>query len=242
MSTVEEEMEMEDRVKSQGQQMSSMQESLAQILAMLKEKSTSEKEKDLSESSIRQKTKGREREEDPGSPAQREGEESEKEESAEDLSLGFLEEHLRPPYGKGKTHNNKLQNPLAKSLFRTQVPPNFSSLRLPTYDGTSDPTDHLSAFMLKMKLINASNADLCKVFPVTFGSQCRTWYTSLPEGIIEKFKQFTTLFSSKFASQRRRKLTVSVLINCKQGEEETLTSFYDRWNTIACEVQGTHQA
>ncbi|CAL1405791.1 unnamed protein product [Linum trigynum] len=230
MPTVEEEMEMEDRVKSQGQQISSMQESLIQILAMLKEK-----ESDAPESSGRKAVKGKRKEGGPSSPVSTEGGESEKEE--DDLNLGFLEEHLKPSYGKVKGPNI-LQNPLARSLFRTQVPPNFSSLGLPTYDGSSDPADHLSAFMLKMQLINATDADLCKAFPVTFSGHCRTWYTSLPEGIIEDFEQFATLFSSKFASQRRRKLTVSSLINCKQGREELLTDFYDRWNTIACEVQG----
>ncbi|CAL1381872.1 unnamed protein product [Linum trigynum] len=182
---------------------------------MLIEKGTPEKEKDLPESSIRQKTKGKEREEDPDNPSQTEGEESEKEERVEDLSLSFLEEHLRLSYEKIKAHNSILQNPLAKSLLRTQVPPNLSPLGLPTYDGTSDPTDHLSTFMLKMQLINAADVYLCKAFPVTFGGQCRTLYTSLPEGIIEKFEQFATLFSSNFASQRIRKLAISALINCK---------------------------
>ncbi|CAL1401177.1 unnamed protein product [Linum trigynum] len=145
-----------------------MQESIGQILAMLKEKSIPEKGNDTHESSRKQKTKGKEREEDPESPAQTVGEESEKEENAEDFNLSFLEEHLRPSYERAKAHNNILQNPLAKSLFRTQVPSNFSSMGLPTYSGIFYTTDHLSAFMLKMQLINASDADLCKAFPVTF--------------------------------------------------------------------------
>ncbi|CAL1407500.1 unnamed protein product [Linum trigynum] len=232
MPVVEEEREMEDRVKSQGQQISSMQESLSQILTMLKEK-----EGEAPEGSGKRTAKGKGRDRDPDSPAPTEGGESDEEEGAGDDSLGFLEEHLKPTYGGAKTHHI-LQNPLAKSLFKTQVPSNFSSLGLPTYNGSSDPADHLSAFILKMQLINATDADLCKAFPVTFGGHCRTWYTSLPEGIIENFEKFATLFSSNFASQRRRKLTVSALINCKQGGEETLTDFYDRWNAIACEVQG----
>ncbi|CAL1379803.1 unnamed protein product [Linum trigynum] len=68
---------------------------------------------------------------------------------AEDVDLRFLEEHLRSTYRKHKS-SNVLQNPLSRELFKTMVPPNFSSLGLPTYSGTSDPADHLCAFMLKM--------------------------------------------------------------------------------------------
>ncbi|CAL1359422.1 unnamed protein product [Linum trigynum] len=75
MPTVEEEIEMEDRVKSQGQQISSMQESLSQILAMLKEKGS-----EAPESSGKRVARGKGREEDPNSPAQTEGGESDKEE------------------------------------------------------------------------------------------------------------------------------------------------------------------
>ncbi|CAL1390011.1 unnamed protein product [Linum trigynum] len=209
-------------------QIASMQDSLSQILQLLKTRD------DPSEGS-----RGRTRDEKQKGalpldiPARTEGGGLE----ADDPDLNFLEEHLRSTFGKHKSPN-VLQNPLSKELFKTPVPPNFSSLGLPTYGGTSDPADHLCAFMLKMQLINATDSDLCRAFPVTFSGQCRTWYTSLPEGIIESFEQFAMLFSTKFASQRRRKLTVSALINCSQRKDEPLAEFYDRWNAIACEIDG----
>ncbi|CAL1377364.1 unnamed protein product [Linum trigynum] len=125
-----------------------------------------------------------------------EDEETEDERPKTDLS--FLEEHLQSNFGKGsgKTKGPSiLHNPLSKKLFRNPVPPNFSSLGLPAYNGDTNPNDHLSAFTLKMQLINASDADLCKAFPITFGGRCRTWYTSLPEGIIDNFEQLATLFT-----------------------------------------------
>ncbi|CAL1412854.1 unnamed protein product [Linum trigynum] len=225
---VEDESELEEVVKSQGMQIANMQDSLSQILQLLKTR------EETAEGS-----KGKTREDKQkavlvlDSPARTEGGGPD----AEETDLGFLEEHLRSTYGKHKSPN-VLQNPLSRELFKTPVPPNFSSMGLPTYSGTSDPADHLCAFMLKMQLINASDSDLCKAFPVTFSGQCRTWYTSLPEGIIENFEQFAMLFSTKFASQRRRKLTVSSLINCRQKKEESLAEFYDRWNAITCEIDG----
>ncbi|CAL1383075.1 unnamed protein product [Linum trigynum] len=111
MSTVEEERDTEERVKDQGQQISSMQESLSQILAMLRAR-------DEPESASRQRDKGKGVDgEIPVSPARTKGGESEEEDGAEGEHLNFLEEHLRPSYGKAKAYN-VLQNPLAKSLFK----------------------------------------------------------------------------------------------------------------------------
>ncbi|CAL1410697.1 unnamed protein product [Linum trigynum] len=178
-SRIVDKIKLEDVVKSQGQHNTSMQNSLHQILHLLKTR------EDPTEAS-----KGRLREEKqkatfiPDSLAQTNDEGME----AEDLDLGFLEQHLRSTYGRHKEPNN-LQNPLGKELLKTPVPPNFSSLGLPTYSGTSDPTDHLLAFMLR---------------PVP---------CVLLEGVIENFEQFVMLFSTNFASQRRRKLTVLALIN-----------------------------
>ncbi|CAL1360517.1 unnamed protein product [Linum trigynum] len=198
------EVELEKVVKSHGLQIANMQDSLSQIVQLLKTM-----EDPPPPPPPPQGSRGRTREEKqkaikvPGSSAQTEGGGPD----AEDVDLSFRDEHLRMRLTYGKQNSpNVLQNPLSKEFFETTVPPNFSSLGLPTYSGTSDPANHLFAFMLKMQLINAS--DLCRAVPVTFSGQCRTWYTSLPEGIIKNFEQFVMLFSTKFASQQTRKLTV----------------------------------
>ncbi|CAL1401697.1 unnamed protein product [Linum trigynum] len=125
----EDETELEEVVKSQGLQIASMQDNLSQILQLLK---TIE---DLAEGS-----RGRTRDEKHkavhvlDSHAQTEGGGPE----AEDVDPTFLEEHLWSTYGKLKSPN-VLQNPLSRELFKTLVPPNFSSLGLPTYSGTLVP-------------------------------------------------------------------------------------------------------
>ncbi|CAL1355608.1 unnamed protein product [Linum trigynum] len=230
---VEETVELEDQVKDHGKQISEMQSNISQILTLIKE-GMREQDNPPEVSGV-QRDKGKKKVVVINEPE----EEAEDEELEADLS--FLEEHLQSSFGKSSTKGkgpSVLHNALAKRLFKNPMPPNFSSLGLSTYDGSTDPGDHLSAFTLKMQLINATDADMCKAFPITFGGRCRSWYTSLPEGIIDNFEQFATLFSSKFASQIRRRLTVSALINCTQGEGEALVDFYDRWNTISCEVQG----
>ncbi|CAL1387918.1 unnamed protein product [Linum trigynum] len=94
--------------------------------------------------------------------------EEETEDEGREVDLSFLEEHLHSSFGKGSGRGKGLSilhNPLAKKLFKNPVPPNFSSLGLPTYNGSTDPGDHLSAFTLKMQLINATYADCARRFP-----------------------------------------------------------------------------
>ncbi|CAL1358448.1 unnamed protein product [Linum trigynum] len=64
MGAVEEEMEIEDRVKSHGQQLSNMQEILSQILTMHKTKDAPEKTKETPQSSRKKRAKGKETRED----------------------------------------------------------------------------------------------------------------------------------------------------------------------------------
>ncbi|CAL1367619.1 unnamed protein product [Linum trigynum] len=129
---VEDESELEEVVKSQGLQVANMQDNLSQILQLLKtredpaEGSKGELRKDKQKTALVLDI-----------PARTEGGGQE----AEDVDLGFLEEHLRSTYGKHKSPT-VLQNSLSRELFKIPVPPNFSSLGLPTYSGTSDPADH----------------------------------------------------------------------------------------------------
>ncbi|CAL1407357.1 unnamed protein product [Linum trigynum] len=224
-SKVEEKVELEDRVKDHGNHISQMQSNINQILSLIKE---GMKDHDALDTSRAQRDKGKIKVVEVDDP-----EDEETEEERPEADLSFLEEHLQPSFrkesGKGKGPII-LHNPLAKKLFRSPVPPNFSSLGLRAYNRSIDPNNHLSAFTLKMQLMDD---DLCKAFPITFGGRCRTWYTSLPEGIIDNFEQFATLFTSKFATQICWRLMVTALINCTHGEGEAMVDFYDRWNTIA---------
>ncbi|CAL1389905.1 unnamed protein product [Linum trigynum] len=108
---------------------------------------------------------------------------------------------------------------------------------LPTYNGTTDPEDHVSTFCLRMQLQTNSNAALCRTFPSTFSGICLDWYNRLPNGIIRSFEEFTLLFTTKFASQKRRPLHLKALIDIRQKDGESLQAFYARWSRVAMAVR-----
>ncbi|GKV51507.1 hypothetical protein SLEP1_g58152 [Rubroshorea leprosula] len=66
---------------------------------------------------------------------------------------------------------------------------NSSALR--TYDGSNDPDEHLHTYQAIMKIQNAIDAMMCKVFPATLKSTARRWSTSF-------------ILSEDFQSSKRR--------------------------------------
>ncbi|CAL1353738.1 unnamed protein product [Linum trigynum] len=133
-----------------------------------------------------------------------------------------------------------VRQPLARNILMepagTTIPP------LPSYDGVADPEDHLNSYFTKMQLYNSSDATLCKVFPSTFAGVVLDWYHQINEGRIECFEQFAELFLSKFASRKRRTLTIGALFKVRQREGEALREFYDRWISVAMEVKDVQPA
>ena len=57
--------------------------------------------------------------------------------------------------------------PFSQMIMQEPIPPNFKLPQFESYDGTSDPVDHLEAFRTMMLLHGTPDAILC-----------RTWYSA----------------------------------------------------------------
>ncbi|CAL1383130.1 unnamed protein product [Linum trigynum] len=148
--------------------------------------------------------------------------------------LSFLEQHLSPQY-RLNPPKRALHQPLSAEIMAEHLsgmPP-----ALPTYNGTTDPEDHVSTFCLRMQLQTNSNAALCRTFPSTFSGIFLDWYNRLPNRIIRSFEEFILLFTTKFASQKRRPLHLKALVDLRQKDGESLRSFYARWFRLAMTVR-----
>ena len=63
--------------------------------------------------------------------------------------------------------------PFSQKIMQEQVPPNFKLPHFESYDGTTDPIDHLEAFRTTMLLHGAPDAILCRAFPSTLKGAAR---------------------------------------------------------------------
>lgn len=67
-------------------------------------------------------------------------------------------------------------------MMNDDLPPiTAKSLALERYDGTTDPDDHVDAFLTQINLFATNEATLCRVFPITLKEAALSWFRSLPE-------------------------------------------------------------
>ncbi|GAU50470.1 hypothetical protein TSUD_137230 [Trifolium subterraneum] len=70
--------------------------------------------------------------------------------------------------------------PLSQALWDTQVPPNFKIPHLPTFDGKTDPLEHLMAVGTQTSIIGAEEHLKCKLLSGTLKDAALRWYMNLP--------------------------------------------------------------
>ncbi|GKV37609.1 hypothetical protein SLEP1_g45619 [Rubroshorea leprosula] len=126
--------------------------------------------------------------------------------------------------------------PLNLSITAEPYQEGFKIPHLETYDGTGDPDEHLHTYQAIMRIQNANDAMMCKVFPATLKSTARRWYHKLPRHSINSFSQLAKLFSNKFASQRDIKRTATELMQVNQKEWESLRDYMQRFNKATLDI------
>ncbi|GKU90818.1 hypothetical protein SLEP1_g4769 [Rubroshorea leprosula] len=126
--------------------------------------------------------------------------------------------------------------PLNLSITAEPYQEGFKIPHLETYDGTKDPDEHLHTYQAIMRIQNANDAMMCKVFPATLKSTARRWYHKLPRHSIDSFSQLAKLFSNKFASQREIKRTATEMMQVNQKEGESLRDYMQRFNKATLDI------
>ncbi|GKV12387.1 hypothetical protein SLEP1_g23537 [Rubroshorea leprosula] len=87
-----------------------------------------------------------------------------------------------------------------------------------------------------MRIQNANDAMMRKVFPTTLKSTARRWYHKLPRHSIDSYSQLAKLFSNKFTSQREIKRTTTELMQVNQKEGESLRDYMQRFNKATLDI------
>ena len=148
-------------------------------------------------------------------------------------------EELRPP---SRGDDVCADPPFSQKIMQEPVPPTFELPQLESYDGTSDPVDHLGAFRAMMLLHGASDAVLCRAFPSTLKGAARNWYSALKPNTIFSFDQMSSRFAAHFISSRRPSRGSDSLMSVKQKQGESIRTYVTRFNAAALEVRDLDQS
>ncbi|XP_011078636.1 uncharacterized protein LOC105162327 [Sesamum indicum] len=100
-----------------------------------------------------------------------------------------------------------------------------------------DPQEHVAAFEMVLNLYGQLAPIMAKLFATTLTGKAQEWFTNLPQGSIESYKQLVQKFNFHFASKKKQKRSATHLFNIRQREDETLKNFMGRFNNETLEVQ-----
>ncbi|XP_057747226.1 uncharacterized protein LOC130966437 [Arachis stenosperma] len=121
--------------------------------------------------------------------------------------------------------------------MKAKVPKDFKAPNMTPYDGTSDPSHHLSNFRSRMYLTDASDAIQCKAFPTTLTKTAIKWFDTLPPRSITSFDDLAKKFLSRFSIQKDKAKHAPSLLGIKQGDQESLRSYMERFNKACLDIQ-----
>lgn len=131
---------------------------------------------------------------------------------------------------------------LSRDIMRAAIPAALERLpNLPSYDGLTDPDDHINNFNAILNFRKTSGAIRCRLFPTTLRKGALTWYTSLPPRSVFSWQDFTDQFKKNFTASRKQPKTVATLEAIFQGAKESLRAYIERFNREAVQVETTDE-
>ncbi|XP_020207923.1 uncharacterized protein LOC109792881 [Cajanus cajan] len=109
-------------------------------------------------------------------------------------------------------------------------------LEVEAFDGTQDPSQHLTDFWAQMLICGGGMEVRCKLFMGTLKKAALDWFSGLPDRSITDFDVFSRLFMAQFAANKKKPPITSDLFDLKQQQEESLKDFLQRFNEVALRI------
>ncbi|GAU51795.1 hypothetical protein TSUD_415790, partial [Trifolium subterraneum] len=131
--------------------------------------------------------------------------------------------------------------PLAQALWDAQVPANFKIPQLPTFEGKTDPLEHLMAVGTQTAIIGAEEHLKCKLLSSTLKDAALRWYMNLPKNSIAGYTDFHKKFIHQFAGSKHVQVTATSLFGIRQGHNENLRQYLARFNEATIQVSNPNQ-
>ena len=128
-----------------------------------------------------------------------------------------------------------------KSPFTTEVLhfPLLVKFRMPqieAFDRTKDPVDHLNTYKTQMELHGYQDPVQCRAFSITLKGSTLAWFNRLPPASISSFRELSITFVSYFIGARMYRKSSYHLLTVKQGPQENLRSYVQRFNSESLKV------
>nr|XP_023888981.1 uncharacterized protein LOC112001050 [Quercus suber] len=114
--------------------------------------------------------------------------------------------------------------------------PSFNS-----YDGKTDPVEHVNHYIQMMSLHTSNDALMCKVFPSSLGPTALRWFNGLRKSFIHNFAELIQEFRVRFVTCSRVPQSVDALLSMKMRVGETLRSYASQYWELYNEIGGGNE-
>ncbi|XP_020211215.1 uncharacterized protein LOC109796022 [Cajanus cajan] len=126
--------------------------------------------------------------------------------------------------------------PFSEAIEAEVIPRDHRIPQIEPFDGTQDPSQHLTDFRAQMLICGGSMEVRCKLFMGTLKKAALDWFSGLPDRAITDFDVFSRLFMAQFAANKKKPPITSDLFDLKQQREESLKDFLQRFNEVALRI------
>ncbi|XP_020215367.1 uncharacterized protein LOC109799226 [Cajanus cajan] len=134
-------------------------------------------------------------------------------------------------------HHSSQRHPFVDGIMEVPLPPAWKSLNIERYDGTTDPDEHIDAYVTQVNLYTNEDAIMCRVFPTSLKGAALSWYTQLPPRSVNNFDTLVRLFSAQYATSRPHHITSAALSNLRQRDDESLRCFMERFANVSIKIR-----
>ncbi|XP_031120287.1 uncharacterized protein LOC116023427 [Ipomoea triloba] len=148
-----------------------------------------------------------------------------------------LQRELREKNKEGEPSSSLIDTPFTDDVMSTHYP---QDLRIPlvrTYNGRSDPQDHINMYYGSMLMLGVCDAVICRAFFATLVGRAAEWFRSLEPHSIANFSQLADKFVRRFAANKSRKKPYTYLNKVKQDVGEALSAYLSRWEREVDQVE-----
>nr|XP_018627617.1 uncharacterized protein LOC104100177 [Nicotiana tomentosiformis]XP_018627618.1 uncharacterized protein LOC104100177 [Nicotiana tomentosiformis] len=138
-----------------------------------------------------------------------------------------------PPVLEGPNSKKYIQLPYKLSAAPELIPKRFKMPKVPKYDRTSDPQEHITTYTTAVKgndlVPHEIESVLLKKFGETLMRRALTWYSLLPEYSIDSFEMLANSFIKTHAGARKVQDRKADIFRTAQGESELLREYVTRF-------------
>ena len=121
----------------------------------------------------------------------------------------------------------------------TKMPKGFKlTAETPKYDGKQDPRDWLEDYLIACSCQGGTSTTAMQYIQLMLTGSARGWLNTQPRDAFSTWDEFRSAFVKSFLGTYARPTTLIELQACKQGRDEPLRSYIQRWTLLRNTMDG----